>query len=54
MKVTLRSPNQPLKSPSFASYTSDKHIYVSIFDKKKVGRGHYNQYYPRVRTKKLG
>ena len=22
--------------------------------KKKVGRGHYNQYYPRVRTKKLG
>ena len=39
MKVTLRSPNQPLKSPSFASYTSEKHIYVSIFEKKRIKIG---------------
>ena len=39
MKVTLRSPNQPLKSPSFASYTSEKHIYVRTFEKNKIEIG---------------
>ena len=39
MKVTLRSPNQPYKSPSFASYTSEKHIYVRIFEKKRIKIG---------------